>query len=215
LKTVAGDGYVYLDWKKSSNNDGRVDTEYKIYRKNNEKNGTYLDTVENKNLYIDISVTNGEEYCYQITASNPAGESNRSNEACATPEHGLPDIIPPTIRILNPTNNENITKKRIQITGTASDNNGISRIEVSTDNKTWVEAYGKANWSVNLTLDNGLKKIYARALDISGNTVIVSIDITVKHPTKHQVEYSGYWMALLLISLAFIGLYLLLKSSVK
>ena len=53
-------------------------TSYKVYRE-----GTYLIVVTGT-TYSDTGLTPDTQYCYKVTAVNSAGESAKSNEACAT-----------------------------------------------------------------------------------------------------------------------------------
>ena len=55
-------------------------TSYKVYRE-----GTYLIVVTGT-TYSDTGLTPNTQYCYKVTAVNSAGESAKSNEACATTE---------------------------------------------------------------------------------------------------------------------------------
>ena len=56
-------------------------TSYKIYR-----GGNYLTSVATGTTYSDTGLTPNTQYCYKVTAVNDAGESAKSNEACATTE---------------------------------------------------------------------------------------------------------------------------------
>ncbi len=81
------------------------------------------------------------------------------------------ESIPPTVVINSPVNGSSVTGA-VSITGNASDNVAVAKVEVSIDNGGWSIATGTTNWSFSLntaTMLNGLHTISARATDGSGN----------------------------------------------
>ena len=98
--------------------------------------------------------------------------------APATPQSDLiisgysGDQVSPVSAISSPANGSGATiNTPLTITGTASDNNGISRIEVSTNGgSSWQTASGTNIWSYSWTpLSTGTVTIKSRAIDIAGN----------------------------------------------
>ena len=85
LKATAGNAQVTLSWSAPSSNGGSAITNYNIYRGTASGGETLLTTLGNVLAYTDTTVTNGQTYYYQVTTVNSVGESNRSNEASATP----------------------------------------------------------------------------------------------------------------------------------
>ena len=89
------------------------------------------------------------------------------------------DTTNPTITISSPADGATLTSTSVTVTGTASDDVAVEKVELSTDGTNWVPATGTASWSGTLTLIEGQNTIYARATDTSGNTATVSIAVTV------------------------------------
>ncbi len=89
------------------------------------------------------------------------------------------DTVLPTISITSPLNGQVFTISPITVNGTASDNMGLSKVEVKVGNGDWQNASKTASWSLQVTLSEGLNMIYARATDISGNTKEASINVTL------------------------------------
>src|SRR5438876_2520202 len=84
-QAVAGDGQVTLTWDPPSNDGGAPILLYTIYRSTSSGEESFLITVPLVTLYIDLAVSNGVNYFYQVSATNAVGEGPRSSEASATP----------------------------------------------------------------------------------------------------------------------------------
>lgn len=89
--------------------------------------------------------------------------------ACV-PEIPTPDIVPPELAITSHASGEYVMGT-ISIEGNASDNEGLSKVEISFDaGKTFITVSGSQNWSYSLdttTFDDGNISIAVRALDNS------------------------------------------------
>jgi fibronectin type 3 domain-containing protein len=85
LAAVAGNGQVALSWDAPAWDGGSPVTGYSLYRGTAGAGEVFIRTVGNILTYTDTGLTNGQTYYFQITASNVAGESGRSNEAIARP----------------------------------------------------------------------------------------------------------------------------------
>jgi hypothetical protein len=82
LAAAADAAQLTLQWTDNSNNEGA----FRIERKQG-TGGTYAQIATvgaNTTTYVDTTVTAGLIYCYQVRATNSAGDSAPSNEACAT-----------------------------------------------------------------------------------------------------------------------------------
>jgi hypothetical protein len=91
-------------------------------------------------------------------------------------------VTPPTVAFGSPIDGDTLTSKTVTITGTAWDDVGVQKVQLSTDALNWIDASGTTSWSATLTLGEGQNTIYARATDASGNLGTRSIAVTVRTP---------------------------------
>src|SRR5216117_2553229 len=80
-----GGSQVTLTWDLPSDDGGAPILLYTIYRGNSSGGESFLITVPLVTTYIDLTVSNGVTYYYQVSATNAVGEGPLSNEASATP----------------------------------------------------------------------------------------------------------------------------------
>lgn len=81
------------------------------------------------------------------------------------------DATPPGVSLLAPTNGAVISGDLL-ISGTASDNVAVRKVEIELDQGPWVSATGATSWSCHLNSSNflnGPHVISTRAIDASGN----------------------------------------------
>lgn len=105
------------------------------------------------------------------------------------------DTVKPLITITVPVNQSVISTNIITVCGTASDDNGIQKVEISTNGSTWYLCEGTNSWSGTLTLSNGTNTIYARATDYAGNTNTTFIVVTVV-PQSESFFVGNEWIVL-------------------
>ena len=88
------------------------------------------------------------------------------------------DTTLPDITITSPASDASFTTATITVSGTASDNAGLDKVEVKVGSDgDWVAVSGTlASWSTTVTLDLGPNTIYARANDTSGYSKEVHVD---------------------------------------
>ncbi|MEM2367237.1 MAG: S8 family serine peptidase [Candidatus Bathyarchaeia archaeon] len=111
------------------------------------------------------------------TANNKA----ESNQITVNVDNTLQDIRPPTVKIIRPRNRATVSKT-IQIEAKASDDTGISKIELYIDNI--LVATGNANliyqWDTTKA-KNGWHTITARATDLAGKTSTTTVRVYVNN----------------------------------
>jgi glycosidase len=81
------------------------------------------------------------------------------------------DVTPPFISLQTPTNGA-VIAGNLAISGIATDNIALAKVEFQFDNGAWQPASGTSSWSANLNSSNflnGPHQIFARATDSSGN----------------------------------------------
>ncbi len=146
---------------------------YKIYFGTSKGNYTEEVDVGEVTQYSlnNFSLTIGITYYFVVVAYNDYGESGNSN--IATYAIGeLEDTTSPVVTISEPTANEifNSFQESINISGTASDNSGVTQIEWWSSAGAGGTATGTSNWDIDtIYLIEGENVITITATDDAGN----------------------------------------------
>jgi hypothetical protein len=88
-----------------------------------------------------------------------------------TTNNASSDLVRPTVAISLPLQNDTVAGA-LNISGIASDNVAVAKVEVLLDNSDWIQATGTTSWSLSFNSANwlnGSHTIAARATDSSGN----------------------------------------------
>jgi len=178
LTATGGDGTILLSWSAPASSGGSAITNYWVYRGTASGSLSLDATLGNVLTYTDTTVTNGVTYYYQMTAVNSIGEGPRSEEVSATPAT-TSDTTQPTVTITSPQSGATLDTTTVTVSGTAADDVGLARVEISADGTTWILATGTTSWTGTLTLGEGTRTIYARATDPSGNIGTASVTVTI------------------------------------
>jgi parallel beta-helix repeat protein len=95
LSAMAGDQQITLTWNPPSFDGGLPITNYRIYRGTTSGGEIFYAQIGSTLTFPDMGLTNGQMYCYRVSAVNGIGEGPLSNEACATPTTipGAPVIL--------------------------------------------------------------------------------------------------------------------------
>ena len=118
-----------------------------------------------------------------VTATDDAGNQGIGT---LTVSYTPPDTTAPTIVIISPTNaaTYETDNSSIDISGSASDNIGLSEVRWATANGGSGIATGTGNWSVSgIALLKGENIITVEALDTTGNVGTSSLVVTYPNPT--------------------------------
>lgn len=183
----AGDGEVDLFWQPPITPGLSPLTGYRIHRGTTESALSPLVEVQPIRHYTDTSVMNGATYYYQIRAVSEQGAGVPSVVMNATP-NAPPDTIAPLVFISSPVNGSTLDRLAINVTGTAFDNVGLDRVEVSLDAQHWKRASGTESWFAIVSLEPGSNRIYARAFDTSGNVATATVTATVQEERSPVVS---------------------------
>ena len=102
------------------------------------------------------------------------------------------DTTPPTIVFTSPSANDTIVSSAIlPVSGTASDNVGVTGVSVRVNGGSWSAASGTTAWSKSLTLSSGSNTIEAYASDAAGNTSAIASRTVTYQPAVPKIAVRG------------------------
>jgi hypothetical protein len=142
----------------------------------NEQASVFLDGVETpveKGVFSgNVTLTEGMNLVI-VEAVDLAGNRNQ------TWFEILLDIRPPYITIDNPSEGDRMGSGQVNLYGTASDDNNLTEVMFRVDGGQWKTPTGLGSWYTTLSLDPGVHIIEARAVDITGNVAVISVNFTI------------------------------------
>jgi hypothetical protein len=101
------------------------------------------------------------------------------------------DTTRPTVAISTPGNGSSVSSS-LAVSGTASDNKSLSRVDVQVDGGSWNAATGTTSWSATVSgLAAGSHTVTARATDASGNTSTSAVSVSVASSSDSTTKTSG------------------------
>src|SRR3989454_114342 len=139
------------------------------------------DTPWSSTLTIEHVFTTAGAYLVKLEVLDSHGLTSGIGQWVAVQNPPGGDKSPPQVSILSPPNDTVIASENVTVTGVASDDVAISTIELSTDNATWTPTAGTTSWSRSVLLKQGTNRIYARAIDTSGNVETAVITVIGDH----------------------------------
>ncbi|MCX5726698.1 MAG: Ig-like domain-containing protein [Candidatus Saganbacteria bacterium] len=116
-----------------------------------------------------------------FTVNTQAGNytvSVSSGGKSATATVTVPDVVGPAITITYPADKSVVNSNPITVTGTASDNQSVSKVEVRVNGGAWSLATGTTSWSRPVNLTPGPNIIDIKATDGQGNANCKTITIS-------------------------------------
>jgi len=132
-------------------------------------------------------------YYFAVTAYNTAGlESGYSNEV-STIIVAAADTTPPSITITAPTGASTFvtTGAALTVSGTASDNVGVTQVMWSDSAGGSGIAAGTAAWSASIALSPGANTITVTASDAAGNTSRATLTVTFNATSRFDLNGDG------------------------
>jgi len=131
-----------------------------------------------------LNVTFAPAAAGNVTGAGVSVFSNASNSPATIALSGTGVApTPPTVAINSPTNGATVSGT-ITVSGTASDNVGVSTVQVQVDGGTFSTASGTTSWTFSLntgSLSNAAHTITARATNTSGLTATTAVTVNVSN----------------------------------
>jgi hypothetical protein len=107
-----------------------------------------------------------------------------ASSTTAPPPPPPPDTTPPTVSITSPASGTTVSGN-VTVSGTASDNVGVTAVQVRVDSGSFSNATGTNNWTFGIntkTLSDGSHTVSAQATDAAGNlSAIATITMNVNN----------------------------------
>ncbi len=118
-----------------------------------------------------------------VARATDASGNVASKSVAVTVSNATADATPPSVTVASPSAGATVTGA-VVVSGSASDNVAVSRVDVAVDGGAWSQASGTASWSWNWASSNGADgthSISARATDTAGNTKSTSVTVTTSN----------------------------------
>jgi hypothetical protein len=104
-----------------------------------------------------------DSYVLRFEGRNDSGNVTRGTLTVVA------DATPPALSIVSPTPGQRWSNTVFTVTGTASDDQGVSNIWCQANGDAWTSAMGTTNWNASLELTPGSNRVSAYAMDLAGN----------------------------------------------
>ena len=126
-------------------------------------------------------------------ATDTSGNSRTTSESVWV---GSSDTTAPSVSISSPAAGATVGGT-VTVSGSASDNASVSKVEVQIDGGPWNQAMGTTSWSWSwgtTTVANGTHTVTVRATDSSGNVGSSSVAVTVSNSSTAP-NTQGSWVS--------------------
>jgi hypothetical protein len=133
-------------------------------------------------LAVDTTVYPDSAHTIIARASDPAG--NRATATVSVTSNNVPDdVAAPRVTLVSPADGATVSGT-LTVAGTASDDIGVAKVEVSVDGGPFRLAQGTGSWSLGLdttTYADGAHTITAKASDAAGRSSTTTASISVSN----------------------------------
>ena len=167
-------------------------------------NFTVVDTVQHVLIPISANATTTVAKTFTVSLSSPSGGIDIGAPVTATvvivPPSGLTEGVRPVVTITSPASNALVADvDSLDVTGKATDNMGVAKVQVSTDNGgTYNDAILSApgltttNFTFTITPLTGLNTVKVLSVDVDGNiSAIVTRNFTLLRTLHVAVDGNG------------------------
>jgi chitodextrinase len=174
---VVSSTQINLSWNASTDN--VAVTGYRVYR-----GGVSIATTAGL-TYQNTNLTPATLYSYQVAAYDAMGNTSAKSVAASTTTNAAAggDVTAPTVSLTAPANASLVTGT-LSITGSAADNVGVTRVDLSIDGVVVATDFtAPYNFSVNtLTVANGNHLLTLTAYDAAANSATSSVTVFYNNP---------------------------------
>ena len=130
--------------------------------------GDWMDATGTTSWSTTVTLDKGSNTIY-ARANDTSGNSREVQVDVSYLVAGSNDTTSPTVSIDSPSDGDAFTTTTITVSGTAHDNEGVSKVQVKVGSGDWMDATGTTTWSNTVTMSCGLHTIEVRAFDDTGN----------------------------------------------
>lgn len=188
LAALPASNFMSLAWNDNSSNE----TGFNVERKTGISGGWSQIASVGQNIaaYRDYGVSAGVTYYYRVSAYNASGSSSYSNETSVTIT--VADTTLPQMAITSPVASGAtvyVSSSSLGISGTASDNVGVTQVTWANDRGGSGVASGTTSWSVSgITLQSGWNTITVTARDAAGNLNLANLIVNYAVVSSTPIE---------------------------
>jgi hypothetical protein len=113
-----------------------------------------------------------------VKATDFAGNTNITWITLAYDPGESNDTQSPKVWVTSPANGTTLNASTFCLVGTASDDYGVFKVEVTLSGIAWWQAIGTLNWSYpGLTIGEGISSIWVKATDYTGKSTIIWVEL--------------------------------------
>lgn len=152
--------------------------------------GNWIDATGNTSWSTTVTLEPGSNTIY-ARANDTSENSKKVQVDVSYLVGGSKDTTPPTVSIDSPSDGDAFTTTTITVSGTADDDEGVSRVRVKAGSGDWIDATGNTSWSRTITMSYGVHKIEVRAFDDTGNPSETASITVARNPPGSRPTPTG------------------------
>jgi len=152
--------------------------------------GSWIDATGTTSWSYSWDTTTVANGSHTIYARSYDGTNYSNISSVTVVVSNIPPNQPPTVAITSPLNGSTVSGT-VTITGTASDDVSVEKVEIRIDDDSWQEATGTTSWTYSwdtTSMATGTYNIYARSYDGTNYSDLASITVGIFNNHKPTVE---------------------------